>query len=246
MCSRIFGKPSGTWTSECHRRPQVFVTFFVPIYSTKAVHNTEGHSVFGKKKRVAMTLYKLASNTEFHDVASLFGIGVNTASDVFFVRVSANWKEGLLRCQNLKKMSSPWSQDLKRSQCFSVSHVFWGPGWNTHSYLSTMQLSTERGGTVCYYRVWLITSTCSWILMLAGLGSDITLLYFRSQNCMQSWKMAPDFHHWPEIYNVLTYLCRWWLTLPTTRNVMKPFPERVARGSQLLWTMNVSAEQGFM
>uniref|UniRef100_A0A8C1NZ01 DDE Tnp4 domain-containing protein n=1 Tax=Cyprinus carpio TaxID=7962 RepID=A0A8C1NZ01_CYPCA len=36
------------------------------------------------EKRVALTLYKLASNTEFHDVANLFGIGVSTACDVFW------------------------------------------------------------------------------------------------------------------------------------------------------------------
>lgn len=36
------------------------------------------------EKRVAMTLYKLASNIEFHDVASLFSIGVTTVSDVFW------------------------------------------------------------------------------------------------------------------------------------------------------------------
>lgn len=35
------------------------------------------------EKRVAVTLYKLASNVDFHDVANLFRIGVSTGCDIF-------------------------------------------------------------------------------------------------------------------------------------------------------------------
>ena len=34
------------------------------------------------EKRVAITIYKLASNVEFHDVANLFGIGASTACNI--------------------------------------------------------------------------------------------------------------------------------------------------------------------
>ncbi|CAM4573918.1 unnamed protein product [Leuciscus chuanchicus] len=36
------------------------------------------------EKRVAVTIYKLASNVEFHDVANLFGIGTSTACNIFW------------------------------------------------------------------------------------------------------------------------------------------------------------------
>lgn len=36
------------------------------------------------EKRVAITLYKLASNMESHDVASLFEVGISTACDLFW------------------------------------------------------------------------------------------------------------------------------------------------------------------
>lgn len=36
------------------------------------------------QKRVAITIYKLASNVEFHDVANLFGIGTTTACNIFW------------------------------------------------------------------------------------------------------------------------------------------------------------------
>lgn len=35
-------------------------------------------------KRVAVTIYKLASNVEFHDVAKLFGFGTSTACNIFW------------------------------------------------------------------------------------------------------------------------------------------------------------------
>ncbi|KAK0133219.1 Protein ALP1-like [Merluccius polli] len=38
------------------------------------------------EKRVAITLYKLGSNVEFHDVANLFGIGASTACNIFWER----------------------------------------------------------------------------------------------------------------------------------------------------------------
>lgn len=47
-------------------------------------------------KRVGITLYKLASNVEFHDVANLFGVGVSTACDIF-------WEVCKALCQMKKK-----------------------------------------------------------------------------------------------------------------------------------------------
>ena len=36
------------------------------------------------EKRLALTLYKLASSVEFHDLSNLFGIGKSTACDIFW------------------------------------------------------------------------------------------------------------------------------------------------------------------
>lgn len=47
-------------------------------------HVTNMRDPLPLEKRVAVTIYKLASNVEFHDVANLFGIGTSTASNIFW------------------------------------------------------------------------------------------------------------------------------------------------------------------
>lgn len=47
-------------------------------------HVTNMRDPLPLEKRVAVTIYKLASNVEFHDVANLFGIGTSTACNIFW------------------------------------------------------------------------------------------------------------------------------------------------------------------
>lgn len=46
--------------------------------------NTNMLAPISVEKRVALTIYRLASNVEFHDVANLFGIGTSTACNIFW------------------------------------------------------------------------------------------------------------------------------------------------------------------
>ncbi|XP_060783114.1 uncharacterized protein LOC132890320 [Neoarius graeffei] len=187
------------------------------------------------EKRVALTIYRLASNVEFHDVANLFGIGTSTACNIIWEvceALSELRKIYVKRSKSVPELTSHIA-GFERKTGFPMCV---GALDGTHiPIIAPQSYPTDYYNRKGWYSVvlqGLVDHTyrrSSWTLMLGGLESAMTHNVFE---CSHLCRKLEDGTFFPPVTRTIQGV-----NIPAlivadsayslTSNIMKPFPDGV-------------------
>lgn len=171
---------AGTSISGCQK--QHLINFALTWHLSSTPQITTMKNPVPLEKRVAITLYKLASNMEFHDVANLFGVGIST--DIF-------WEVCKALCQIRNKYVTRPKNEADMQAIIGVFESKTGFPMMAHTSpsLHLQHTTTVKVGTVCCFKALKTASTRSLTSMLAGQENAMMLSCLNVLSSSKSLRM---------------------------------------------------------